>query len=118
VGRRATGSTPLGYIHTKSARVKVRVVLQPGAGRNLSEGRGIIAKELQRAGQTGANIEELAHKLGFAKADDLYIAAARGDLNQRQFQAVAKGGDLLLKRSCRTRWWPSRASRSRATRAS
>jgi GTP pyrophosphokinase len=29
---------------------------------------------LQRAGQTGANIEELPHKLGFAKADDLYIA--------------------------------------------
>jgi GTP pyrophosphokinase len=55
----------------------------------------MIGKELQRAGQTSANIEELAHKLGFAKADDLYIAAARGDLNQRQFQAVAKGGDLL-----------------------
>jgi GTP pyrophosphokinase len=33
----------------------------------LSEGRGIISKELQRAGQTGANIEELSHKLGFAR---------------------------------------------------
>jgi GTP pyrophosphokinase len=106
------------YPHQERPGQGALVVLQPGAGRNLSEGRGIIAKELQRAGQTGANIEELAHKLGFAKADDLYIAAARGDLNQRQFQAVAKGGDLLLKRSCRTRWWPSRASRSRATRAS
>ncbi len=86
----------LGYIHTKSARVKVRSWFSNLAlEETLAEGRGIIAKELQRAGQTSANIEELAHKLGFAKADDLYIAAARGDLNQRQFQAVAKGGDLL-----------------------
>ena len=86
----------LGYIHTKSARVKVRSWFSNLAlEETLAEGRGIIAKELQRAGQTGANIEELAHKLGFTKADDLYIAAARGDLNQRQFQAVAKGGDLL-----------------------
>ena len=86
----------LGYIHTKSARVKVRSWFSNLAlEETLAEGRGIIAKELQRAGQTGANIEELAHKLGFTKADDLYIAAARGDLNQRQFQSVAKGGDLL-----------------------
>ena len=85
-----------GYIHTKSARVKVRAWFSNLAlEETLGEGRSLIAKELQRAGQTGANIEELAHKLGFTRADDLYIAAARGDLNQRQFQSVAKGGDLL-----------------------
>ncbi len=83
------------YIHTKSARLKVRAWFANLAlEETLAEGRSLIAKELQRAGQTGANIDELAHKLGFAKADDLYIAAARGDLNQRQFQAVARGGDL------------------------
>ena len=85
-----------GYIHTKSARVKVRSWFSSLAlEETLSEGRTLIAKELQRAGQTSANIEELAHKLGFSRADDLYIAAARGELNQRQFQAVARGGDLL-----------------------
>jgi hypothetical protein len=56
----------------------------------------LIAKELQRAGQTGANIEELSHKLGFSRADDLYIAAARGEMNLRQFQL---GG---------ARWRPAR----------
>ncbi len=86
----------LAYIHTKSARVKVRAWFSNLAlEETLAEGRALIGKELQRAGQTGSNIEELAHKLGFAKADDLYIAAARGELNQRQFQAVARGGDLL-----------------------
>jgi GTP pyrophosphokinase len=86
----------LNYIHTKSARVKVRAWFSNLAlEETLSEGRALIAKELQRAGQTGANIEELAHKLGFSRADDLYIAAVRGELNLRQFQLVARGGDLL-----------------------
>jgi GTP pyrophosphokinase len=86
----------LGYIHTKSARTKVRAWFSNLAlEETLADGRALVAKELQRAGQTGANIEELAHKLGFARADDLYIAAARGDLNLRNFQAVARGGDLL-----------------------
>ena len=86
----------LNYIHTKSARVKVRAWFSSLAlEETLAEGRALIAKELQRAGQTGANIEELSHRLGFSRADDLYIAAARGDLNQRQFQSVARGGDLL-----------------------
>jgi GTP pyrophosphokinase len=87
----------LGYIHTKSARIKVRAWFSSLAlEETLTEGRALIAKELQRVGQSGSNIEELAHKLDFAKADDLYIAAARGELNQRQFQTVARGGDASL----------------------
>lgn len=84
----------LGYIHTKSARTKVRAWFSTLAlEETLTEGRALIAKELQRAGQGGGNIDELARKLDFAKADDLYIAAARGELNQRQFQNVARGGE-------------------------
>ncbi|MBS1191833.1 MAG: RelA/SpoT protein [Rhodocyclaceae bacterium] len=84
-----------GYIHTKSARLKARQWFSNLAlEETLAEGKGIVAKELQRLGQTGAHIEELAHKLGFAKADDLFIGAARNEWNLRQFQAVARGGDL------------------------
>ena len=86
----------LGYIHTKSARVKVRAWFSNLAlEETLSEGRAIVSKELQRLGQTSANLEGLAHKLGFTRADDLFIAAARGEMNLRQFQLVARGGDLL-----------------------
>ncbi len=86
----------LGYIHTKSARVKVRAWYSNLAlEETLAEGRAIIGKELQRAGLTGANIDDLAHKLGFSRADDLYIAAARGEMNLRQFQTIARGGDPL-----------------------
>jgi GTP pyrophosphokinase len=58
----------LGYIHTKSARVKVRAWFSNLAlEETLAEGRAIVGKELQRLGQTGASIEELAHKLGFSR---------------------------------------------------
>lgn len=87
----------LNYIHTKSARVKVRAWFSNLAlEETLAEGRGIVAKELQRVGQTSANLEELAHKLGFSRSDDMYIAAARGEMNLRQFQSTARGGDLLV----------------------
>ena len=86
----------LGYIQTKSARVKVRAWFSNLAlEETLAEGRAIVGKELQRLGQTGASMDELAHKLGFSRADDLHIAAARGELNMRQFQLVARGGDPL-----------------------
>ncbi|MBK8891487.1 MAG: bifunctional (p)ppGpp synthetase/guanosine-3',5'-bis(diphosphate) 3'-pyrophosphohydrolase [Dechloromonas sp.] len=86
----------LGYIHTKSARVKVRAWFSNLAlEETVAEGRTLVVKELQRAGQTGANIDELAHKLGFSRADDLYIAAARGELNQRLLQSVARGENPL-----------------------
>jgi len=86
----------LGYIHTKSARVKVRAWFSNLAlEETLTEGRAIVGKELQRLGQTSANLEGLAHKLGFTRGDDLFIAAARGEMNLRQFQLVARGGDLL-----------------------
>lgn len=86
----------LNYLHTKSARTKVRHWFSNQAlDQTLADGRNVVAKELQRLGQTGANIEELGKKLGFAKGDDLFIAAARGDYNLRQFQTAARGGDLL-----------------------
>ena len=86
----------LGYIQTKSARVKVRAWFSNLAlEETLAEGRAIVGKELQRLGQTGASIDDLAHKLGFSRPDDLHIAAARGELNMRQFQLVARGGDRL-----------------------
>ncbi len=85
----------LAYIHTKSARVKVRQWFASLAlEETLNEGRGIVMKELQRLGQGGANIDDLAHKLGFSKADDLFIAAARNELGLRQFQMVARGDNV------------------------
>ncbi|MDR1349693.1 MAG: TGS domain-containing protein, partial [Zoogloeaceae bacterium] len=80
------------YLHTKGARVKVRQWFASRAlEETLNEGKALIVRELQRLGQSGANVEEVAKRLGFAKADDLFIAAARNELNLRQFQAGARG---------------------------
>ncbi|BBN87481.1 RelA/SpoT family protein [Azospira sp. APE16] len=82
----------LGYIATKTARTKARAWFSNLAlEESLAEGRGIVAKEIQRVGGGGTNLEELAGKLGYAKADDLYIAAARNELNLRLFQAAVRG---------------------------
>jgi GTP pyrophosphokinase len=43
----------------------------------LAVGRGMLEKTLQREGKTAINLEDLAHKLGFAKLDDLLLAVAK-----------------------------------------
>lgn len=82
----------LGYLITQRARSKVRAWFSSLAlEETLAEGRAVVTRELQRLGQTGLSIDELAHRLGFAKADDLFIAAGRNELSMRQLQVAARG---------------------------
>jgi len=81
-----------GYLATARARAKVRqwFAAQEEA-EMLVQGRSIVTREMQREGQSGANLEELAHKLGFAGADALFLAAARNEVGQRQLQVALRG---------------------------
>ena len=81
-----------GYLATSRAKAKVRqwFTAQEEA-EMLAQGRQIVTRELQREGQTGASLEELAHKLGFASADALFLAAARNEVGQRQLQTALRG---------------------------
>lgn len=82
----------LGFLTTRSARNRVRQWFNTRDADELTaEGRAIIAKEMQRGGQTNANIDELAEKLGFPRAEDLYHAAARNELSLRQVQIALRG---------------------------
>ena len=82
----------LGFLTTRSARNRVRQWFNSLAADELTaEGRAIIAKEMQRGGQTNANIDELAEKLGFPRAEDLYHAAAKNELSLRQVQIALRG---------------------------
>ena len=82
----------LGYLITQRARAKVRAWYAGLAlEETLAEGRAFVARELQRLGQTGLSIDELASRLGFAKADDLFIAAGRNELSMRQLQVAVRG---------------------------
>jgi GTP pyrophosphokinase len=77
----------LGYLASPRARAKVRawfnaVELQ----QRIAQGQGLVEKELQRLGRTAVNQEHLAQQLGFARADDLYVAAAKEEFSLRQIE--------------------------------
>jgi GTP pyrophosphokinase len=81
-----------GYLATSRAKHKVKQWFSAQEEAELlTQGRAIVGKELQREGQTQANIEELAQKLGFKNGDALYTAAARGEVGQRQMQVALRG---------------------------
>jgi len=82
----------LGYLFTQRARAKARHWFSSRAlEKTLAEGRAIVNRELQRMGETGTKLDDLASKLGFAKTDDLFIALARSELNLRQLQSAVRG---------------------------
>jgi GTP pyrophosphokinase len=81
-----------GYLATSRARQKVKqwFAAQEEA-ELLTQGRSVLGRELQREGQTQANIEELAQKLGLKDDHALYLAAARGEIGTRQLQLALRG---------------------------
>jgi len=84
-------STERGFVKSPRARQKIRQWFnQQAHDQTVAAGRAIVEKELRREGATQAKFESLAAKLGFAKADDLFAAAARDEVNLRQLQAVLR----------------------------
>ncbi|MDK9726315.1 MAG: bifunctional (p)ppGpp synthetase/guanosine-3',5'-bis(diphosphate) 3'-pyrophosphohydrolase [Sterolibacteriaceae bacterium MAG5] len=81
-----------GYLATSRARQKVKAwfAAQQEAAM-LAEGRAWLTRELQREGQTQANLEDLAHKLGFKNADALYLAAARSEIGPHAVHVALHG---------------------------
>jgi GTP pyrophosphokinase len=80
------------YLVSHRARQKVKVWFAAQQEQEmLAQGRAYIAKELQRDGQSQANIEDLAHKLGFKDPDALYLAAARGEVGPRAILVALRG---------------------------
>ncbi|WP_232466856.1 TGS domain-containing protein, partial [Alcaligenes faecalis] len=79
----------LGFLASPRSRSKVRawfnaIELQ----QRISQGQSMVEKELQRLGRTAVNLEQMAQQLGFAKADDLYVAVAKDEFSLRQVDAL------------------------------
>ena len=77
----------LGYLASPRSRAKVRawfnaIELQ----QRIAQGQGLVEKELQRLGKTAVNLEHLAEQLGFAQAEDLYVAVAKDEFSLRQLK--------------------------------
>lgn len=84
----------LGYLASPRAKAKVRawfnaIELQ----QRMTQGHSLVDKELQRLGKTAINHEQLAQRLGFAHADDLYVAVAKEDFSLRLIDAFFQPQD-------------------------
>jgi GTP pyrophosphokinase len=81
-----------GYLASAGARRKVRQwFAAQETAENLVQGRAFVVRELQREGQSQANLDELAGRLGFRNVDAMFVAAAHGELGPRQIQLVLRG---------------------------
>jgi GTP pyrophosphokinase len=92
----------LGFLKSHRARGKVRQWFNTRQlAETVAQGRATVEKEQRREGALQANFEQLAQKLGFAKADELFAAVARDEVNLRQLQGALRelGGLVSVPRT-------------------
>ena len=88
-----------GYTVSSRTRSKIRSWFNAiEQAETLAHGRSLIEKTLQREGKTSVNLEVLAHKLGFAKLDELLLAVAKEIFSLRHVEQ-ALHGDVELRNS-------------------
>jgi GTP pyrophosphokinase len=81
----------LGVDYTVSSRTRTKIRAWFHAqelAETLGHGRALVEKSLQREGKTAVNLDTLAHKLGFAKVDDLFIAVGKDKFSLRHVEAA------------------------------
>lgn len=78
-----------GYTVSSRTRSKIRAWFHAlELAETLAQGRVLVEKSLQREGKTAVNLEALAHKLGFAKVDDLFVAVGKEKFSLRHVEAA------------------------------
>src|SRR5450830_19415 len=82
-----------GYATSSRTRSKVRAWFNAiDQEETLAQGRSVLEKTLQREGKTAVNLEELAHKLGFSKVDDLCLSLGKDEFSPRQIEHALHEG--------------------------
>ncbi|WP_194723519.1 RelA/SpoT family protein [Noviherbaspirillum malthae] len=83
-----------GYVVSPRTRAKVRAWFNAiDQQETLSHGRAMVEKTLQREGRTAINHEELAHKLGFAKSEELFLAVGKEEFSLRNIELLLHAED-------------------------
>ena len=102
------------YLATPRARSKVKQWFAAlDEAEQLAQGRTLVTRELQRQGQSQANLDELAVKLGLKSAEALFLAAARGEVGMRALDVALRGGAEPLEPEPEIHTRKSRAGDSR-----
>lgn len=81
----------LGYIRSSRSRAKViSWFKKQDRGRNISDGRAILEDEFKRLSLHDCNLEQLAKKVNYHGAEDMFAAIGAGDLRPAQVANVAQ----------------------------
>ena len=81
----------LGYIQTSRARAKVtHWFKQQNREQNIVDGRAILEDEFKRLSLYDLDLNELARKVNYAGADDMFAAIGAGDLRPAHVANVAQ----------------------------
>ncbi|MFS0754647.1 bifunctional (p)ppGpp synthetase/guanosine-3',5'-bis(diphosphate) 3'-pyrophosphohydrolase [Noviherbaspirillum sp. 1P10PC] len=82
------------YAVSSRTRAKIRAWFNAiDQQETLNSGRSQVEKTLQREGKTSVNLEDLAHKLGFAKLDDFFLAIGKETFSLRQVEQALHAED-------------------------
>jgi GTP pyrophosphokinase len=87
-------NTELHFVRSNRARSKIRAWFNALAQEDqLSQGRAILERELQREGKTSLALERVAKAAGLAQVDELLKALAKAEINHRELvQAINEAG--------------------------
>lgn len=85
-------SPHLGYLATSRARAKVRHwFAEQDHEKNLSAGRAVLERELNRLGVEPQNTEKLLARFHMARMEELWLAIGRGDVGTAQVVHALEG---------------------------
>jgi len=85
-------NTSLHFLASSRARHKARQWFNAmELAQTIASGRAAVERELQREGQTGANLDALAREFGLSKAEELFAAVGRDEIRSRDLQTAIRG---------------------------
>jgi GTP diphosphokinase / guanosine-3',5'-bis(diphosphate) 3'-diphosphatase len=85
----------LKLVHSQRALQKIaQWFRRQDQGIVVAQGREILEKELRRLGEDKANHDDLAHRLGYTKPEEMYLALGTGEIHNQQIAAKALETEL------------------------
>lgn len=83
-----------GYTASPRTRAKIRAWFNAvEEAETLAHGRALLEKTLQREGKTAVNLEELAHRLGFPKLEELLLSVGKDRFSLRLIEQALRADD-------------------------
>ncbi|SDP10945.1 GTP pyrophosphokinase [Rhodoferax sp. OV413] len=90
-------NTELGYLVSHRARAKARAWFNAMAVHTtVARGREAVEKLLQREGKTAMKLDDLAARLGFKSADDLFEVVGKDEFSLRTIETLLRPPEPVL----------------------